>query len=552
MNQFSSRRRRRFGIALAATALVVASAAASQAATPLGSRALSGNGCRLTDVAANGRIAVVAFVGNAATDPGRRCGASAAVRIGTTWVPAQTLAPRGATDLAAAVGANGDAAVAWYDDGGRLRVAVRPAAGPRFGAAEIPPGSRSAQRTLRQRDPPGLAVDGAGTVYAVTEDFVVNVRSSAGAWTQDAGARQALNDMEVLPTLDGGDIARVGAAANARGDLVIGSVNIRQVGPREIALFAPRVVSRRAGGPWSVGLLASEVADRPAVGIDGRGAITVAWAANEPSTGVFRAEGQAGGELGRKIRVVDLSSTRPGAQGQVDIAVAESGAATIATMYGRGPTAAHRPPGGVWGTPTAVRGEGMGTTIDAAIDPRGAAAVMTGSNVFTHAAGPGRWSRAWRVGPIGQVGFGRIAVDAAARVAPAWETREGAGPIVTVLRPFLASDTRGNTRPRGNARMLSAVPLYPGGTPQRCRARAPAAVLRCAPRLAVRIRNDGPPQRAGVQVGGTVFDLTLRSGTRRYVFTILEAGRHRVALVIAGIPRDARTVRILGCPGPYC
>jgi hypothetical protein len=55
-----------------------------------------------------------------------------------------------------------------------------------------------------------------------------------------------------------------------------------------------------------------------------------------------------------------------------------------------------------------------------------------------------------------------------------------------------------------------------------------------------------------VQFGGTVFDLTLKPGTRRYVFRILKAGRRRVALVIAGIPRDARTVRILGCPGPYC
>jgi len=431
---------------------------------------------------------------------------------------------------------------------------VRPEAGPRFGAAEIPPGSRGATRSLRRRDPPGLAVDGAGTVYAVTEDLVVNVRSRAGDWAQDTGARDALNDLGMLPTLDPGDIARVGAAANAGGDLVIGSVNIRQIGPSEIALFAPRVVSRRAGGAWSVGLLASEVADRPAVGIDGGGAITVAWAANEPSTGVFRAEGQAGGELGPKIRMVDLSSTRVGAQRQVDVAVAENGAATIATVYGRGPTAAHRPAGGAWGAPTALRGEDVGYAIDAAIDPRGAAAVMTGGNVFTHAAGAGRWSRPWRVGAAGDVGSGLIAVDGVARVAPAWETGEGGGPelIATVRRPFLASDTRGNTRRRGNARLLSAVPRYRDGTPARCRARAPAAVFRCAPRLVVRIRNDGAPQRASVQVGGSVFDLTLRRGTRRYVLRILEAGRHRVALVIAGIPRDARTVRILGCPGPYC
>ena len=386
----------------------------------------------------------------------------------------------------------------------------------------------------------------------MTEDLVVNVRSSTGAWTQDTGARDALTAIGMLPTLEAGDIARVGAAANAGGDLVIGSVNIRQVSPDEIALFAPRVVSRRAGGAWSVGLIASEVADRPAVGIDGSGVITVAWAANEPSTGVFRAEGLAGGELGSKVRVVDLSSTRVGAQRQVDIAVAENGAATIATVYGRGPTAVHRPAGGAWGTPTALRGEELGSAIDAAIDPRGAAAVMTGTNVFTHAAGPGGWSRPWRVGAEGDGGSGLIAVDADARVAPAWETGEGGGPIVTIRQPFLASDTRGNTRARGNARLLSAVPQYRDGTPARCRARAPAAVFRCAPRLAVRIRNDGSPQRAEVQVGGSVYGVTLRPGTRRYVFRILEAGRHRVALVIAGIPRDARTVRILGCPGPYC
>ena len=538
---------------LAATALVaVFAAASSHAATPLGNRAISGKGCRVTDAAAYGRITVVVFVGTAAIDPDRRCGVSAAVRVGKTWAPAQTVAPRGASDLVAAVGASGDAAVAWYDDAGHLLVAVRPAAGPLFGAAEIPPGSRGASRNLRQRDPPGLAVDGAGTVYAVTEDLVVNVRSRAGAWTQDTGARDALDALGMLPTLDAGDIARVGGAANAGGDLVIGSVNIRQLGPSEIALFAPRVVSRRAGGAWSVGLLASEVADRPAVGIDGRGSITVAWAANEPSTGVFRAEGEAGGELGSKIRVVDLSSTRVGAQRQVDVAVAENGAATIATVYGRGPTAAHRPAGGDWGPPTALRGEDVGSAIDAAIDPHGAAAVMTGTNVFTHAADTGRWSRPWRVGSEGDVGSGLIAVDADARVAPAWETGEGDGRIVTVRQPFLASDIRGNTLARGNARLLSTVPLYRDGTPGRCRARAYAAVLRCAPRLAVRIRNDGPPQRAEVQVGGNVFALTLQPGTRRYVLRILEAGRHRVALVIAGIPRDARTVRILGCPGPYC
>src|SRR6185503_1992809 len=151
------RRNGRFGIALALVAAFAADA--SHAATPLGSRPISGKGCRLTDVAANGRIAVVAFVGTAAIDPRRRCGASAAVRVGRTWAPAQTVAPRGASDLVAAVGANGDAAVAWYDDAGRLRVAVRPEAGPRFGAAEIPPGSRGATRSLRRRDPPGLAVD---------------------------------------------------------------------------------------------------------------------------------------------------------------------------------------------------------------------------------------------------------------------------------------------------------------------------------------------------------------------------------------------------------
>ena len=118
---------------LAGTALVAAFAAApSHAATPLGSRAISGKSCRLTDVAAYGRITVVAFVGTAAIDPDRRCGASAVVRVGTTWAPAQTVAPRGASDLVAAVGASGDAALAWYDDAGRLLVAVRPAAGPLF------------------------------------------------------------------------------------------------------------------------------------------------------------------------------------------------------------------------------------------------------------------------------------------------------------------------------------------------------------------------------------------------------------------------------------
>ena len=98
-------------------------------------------------MAANGWITVVAFVGTAAIDPRGRCGASAAVRVGTTWAPAQTVAPRGASDLVAAVGADGAAAVAWYDDAGSLRVAVRPATGPLFGAAEIPPGSRGASAT---------------------------------------------------------------------------------------------------------------------------------------------------------------------------------------------------------------------------------------------------------------------------------------------------------------------------------------------------------------------------------------------------------------------
>ena len=151
------------------------------------------------------------------------------------------------------MGAGGAAAVAWYDDAGSLRVAVRPATGPLFGAAEIPPGSRGAQRNLRERDPPGLAVDGAGTVYAVTEDLVVNVRSSAGAWTQDTGARDALTAIGMLPTLEAGDIARVGAAANAGGDLVIGSVNIRQVSPNELALSRPAWCrAARAGrGAWA-------------------------------------------------------------------------------------------------------------------------------------------------------------------------------------------------------------------------------------------------------------------------------------------------------------
>jgi hypothetical protein len=75
---------------------------------------------------------------------------------------------------------------------------------------------------------------------------------------------------------------------------------------------------------------------------------------------------------------------------------------------------------------------------------------------------------------------------------------------------------------------------------------------RCAPAVAVRIRNDGGPQPANVLVGGSDFRLTLRPGTRRYVLRGLKGGRHRVALFVANVPRGTRTVRLLGCPGHFC
>lgn len=555
MNRFPFGREGR-GAALVVAVLALALFPhAGYGAASFGTRVLSATPeCQLNDVAANGQVAVVALVGTAATDPRRRCPVSAAVRTVTTWAPAQTIAPRGNSDIAAAVGPNGDAALAWYDAGGRLQVAVRPAAGPRFATAENPPGSRSADRTLRRRDPPGLAVDGAGTAYVVTEDLVVNVRSREGAWTQDTGARDALNDVGALPTLEPGDLARVGVAANAVGDLVIGSANFR-----DDELFAPRVMSRRAGGTWGIGMIGFEMADRPAVGIDGLGTITAAWAQNEPSTGVFRAEGAAGGALSRGVRVVDLSSLIPGRTRQVDLAVAESGAAVLTTLYGA-TAAVHKPAGGDWGAPASVSVPGsVSSSIDAGIDPRGAAAVMAGVHVFTHASGAGRWSRPWRVTAEDDGGGSLVAVDGSGRVVPVWE-RDGS--IVTTRRTLSASDTRGNVREASPARLLSAVPFYRNGDPKRCYDALIRAVQRnpgrsidprrCAPGVAVRIRNDGPAQRASVRVDGAEFDLKLAPGTRRYVLRPLRGGPHRVWLVVASVPGAARRVRLRGCPGPFC
>ena len=477
----------------------------------------------------------------------------AIVRTGTRWGSAQTIAPGGTTtDVAAAVGRNGDAALAWYDGEGRLRIAARPAGGSLFGTPDAVPGSPSTRRTLRERDPPGLAVDGAGTAYVVSQDLVVHARSREGAWTHDAGARAALEDGGRLPNFEPGDVARIGAAANAAGDLVVGLVAIR-----DGELFAPRVVSRRAGGPWAIALAAFQMADRPAVGIDGGGTVTAAWAANEPSTGVFRAEGPAGAELGRKVRVVDLSSTIPGQERAVTLAVAESGAAVLATIYGR-TAAVHKPAGGGWDAPAPIDPRGGPVSVGAAIDPGGAAAVIAGANVFTHAR-TGRWSRPWRIAAEGGGERSLVAVDEAGFVIPVWDRQRA---TVTLLAPFLASNTRGNTPVAGPARLLSAVPLYANGTPERCVAavikaaqrnrKRTVSLWRCAPAVAVRIRNDGGPQPANVRVSGADFRLKLRPGTRRYVLRGLKGGRHTVTLFVANVPRGTRRVRLLGCPGHFC
>jgi hypothetical protein len=542
----------RFGAALFAAGVVLALVPpAGQGAAPFGTHLIAAaSGCQLNDVASGGQVVVVALVG--VTD---RCPVRAVVRSGTTWGPVETVAPRGISGVVAAAGGNGDAAIAWYDAGGRLTVSVRVSGATQFGAAEIPPGSPVARRGPKDRDPPGLAVDGNGTVYAVSEDLVVHVRSRDGAWTQDPGARTALEEVGALPNIAPGDVVRIGAAANAAGDLVIGS-NVWRGDER----FAPRVVSRRAGGGWGAGLFAPyEMADRPAVAIDGQGMVTGAWAMNEPSTGVFRAEGPAGTALGRPVRVVDLSSTTPSRRRAVDVAAAENGAAVIASIYGRrSPFAAHRPAGGAWGPATTFGAGVIADAVDAGIDSAGAAAVMAGDKIFTHGPGPGSWSRAWRFAES-EVS-GRLAVDAAGRVVPVWEEESGA--TFTVRRPFLASDTRGNTREAGPARLLSAVPYYRGGDPKRCYDALIRSVLRkprrtvdprrCAPGVAVRIRSEGPAQRANVRVSGADFALTLKPGTRRYVLRPVRGGRHRVWLVVANVSGPARTVRLRGCPGPFC
>jgi hypothetical protein len=547
----SVRRGGRFRGVVAAAAVVLALApGAAEGAAPFGTQLIAAaSGCQVDDVAAGGQAFVVALVG--VTD---RCPVRAVVRSGTTWGPVQTIAPRGISDVVTAVGSNGDAAIAWYDAGGRLTVSVRGSGATQFGPAEIPAGSPVARRGPKDRDPPGLAVDGNGTVYAVSEDLVVHVRSRDGAWAQDPGARAALDELGALPNVAPGDVVRIGAAANAAGDLVIGS-NAWRGDER----FAPRLVSRRAGGTWGVGLFAPyEMADRPAVGIDGQGMVTAAWAMNDPSTGVFRAEGPAGAALGDRVRVVDLSSTTPSRRRAVDVAVAENGAAVITSIYGRrSPFAAHRPAGGAWGPATTFGAGVIADAVDAALDSGGAAAVLAGDKIFTHGPGPGRWSRAWRFAESAVSGL--LAVDAAGRVLPVWEQESGG--TYTVRRPFLASDTRGNTREAGPARLLSAVPYYRGGDPKRCydalirealrKPRRTVDPRRCAPGVAVRIRSE-LSQRANVRVSGADFALTLKRGTRRYILRPLRGGRHRVWLVVANVSGPARTVRLRGCPGPFC
>jgi hypothetical protein len=106
------------------------------------------------------------------------------------------------------------------------------------------------------------------------------------------------------------------------------------------------------------------------------------------------------------------------------------------------------------------------------------------------------------------------------------------------------------------------VPYYRGGDPKRCydalireavrKRRRSLDPQRCAPGVAVRIRSEGPAQRANVLVGGADFALTLKPGTRRYVLRPLRGGRHRVVLIVANVAGPARTVRLRGCPGPFC
>jgi hypothetical protein len=203
-----------------------------------------------------------------------------------------------------AIGARGDAIVAWFDDG-RLLARFRPPAGPLGPVEEVAPKASFGVEAIP------LGVDAAGNAFAgwsASDEDGMHMRmrdAATGAW----GADQPLGGSQIYdPDLAVADNGTAVLAWRQHGGHGLNS--------RQIAVSA-----RGPGGTFGPGNVVAGVAhhaDEPTIALNDRGDAAVLW--NElhgdfSVHGIFRA---AGGSFGRSMRLSHIHAGGPWVSVQPD------------------------------------------------------------------------------------------------------------------------------------------------------------------------------------------------------------------------------------------